>query len=271
MRIILYSAIAGICGTGLGGLVTTLFIKKPGSAVTCYLMMFSGGVMISIVCFGLVPQAIGLTGLAVSIVGLAIGVVAILLLNRLVDKITGFKGGNLGVHQTPEEVYHESEILNAELHAELNTGQHPARMFRSGILMLFAIGLHNIPEGLAIGAGGTHDERLGIALTIMIALHNIPEGMAIAAPLISGGFGKPKATWLTTLAGAPTLLGGIAGVLFGGVSSFSLSLSLAAAGGAMLYVTFGEIIPQSIVMTKSRMPSIILLVGVIAGLVVAKI
>jgi ZIP family zinc transporter len=142
-------------------------------------------------------------------------------------------------------------------------------MLRSGILMLIAIGLHNIPEGLAIGAGGSHDERLGIVLAVMIALHNIPEGMAIAAPLVSGGIGRWKAVGLVSLSGAPTLLGGIIGVYIGGISDFALSMSLSAAGGAMLYMVFGEIIPQAIVMTKSRMASIAALFGILVGLIIA--
>jgi len=263
MQIILYSALAGICGMGLGSLITAILFKRPGTNVTCYLLMFAGGVMTSIVSFGLVPGAIELTNVLCAIIGLIIGVVVILLLNRLVDRITYSGKGDLDLHQTPAELYHENQVLD--------TVHDPARMLRSGTLMLIAIGLHNIPEGLAIGAGGSFDERLGIILTVMIALHNIPEGMAVAAPLVSGGINRWKVVWITALCGSPTLIGGIIGYYLGGISDFALAMSLALAGGAMLYVVFGEIIPQSIVMTKNRMPSIILLLGILVGLIVTQI
>jgi ZIP family zinc transporter len=263
MQIILYSAIAGICGMGLGALVTALLFKKPSSNIICYLLMFAGGVMTSIVCFGLVPESINLTNAVISFVGLIIGVIVILLLNRLVDRVTYSKNGDLDLHQTPAELYHENQVIS--------TVHDPTRMLRSGVLMLIAIGLHNIPEGLAIGAAGSFDARLGIVLTVMIALHSIPEGMAVAAPLVSGGINRWKVVWITALCGAPMLLGGIMGVYLGGISDLALSLSLSLAGGAMLYVVFGEIIPQSIVMTKNRMPSIILLLGFLAGLIVTQI
>jgi ZIP family zinc transporter len=263
MIILLYSAIAGICGMGLGGFLSAVMIKKQESNITCYLMMFAGGVMTSIVCFGLIPESITLTNVPVSIVGLIIGVIVILFLNRLVDKITATKGDNPNLHQTPEELYHESQIINM--------AQNPARMLRSGTLMLIAISLHNIPEGIAIGAGGSHDERLGVVLAVMIALHNIPEGMAIAAPLVARGVKRPKVVGLTLLSGATTLIGAIVGIFIGAVSEFALAMSLSVAGGAMLYVVFGEMIPQSVVMTKSRMTSIVLLFGIVVGLIIAHI
>ena len=70
---------------------------------------------------------------------------------------------------------------------------------------------------------------------------------------------------LTTLSGAPTVLGACIGLLIGNVSDLAVALSLSAAGGAMLYVVFGEIIPQSVVMTKSRIAPLITLLGIIVG------
>ena len=260
IEMISFSAIAGICGTGLGGLVCVLMIKRSSENMTCWMLSFAAGVMVSIVCFGLAPESIKLAGVIVSIFGLILGVIIIMVLNRLVDKISVTNKENLLVHTTHEELFHESQFINER-----------SKMLRSGMLILFAIGLHNIPEGLAIGAGGTHDFRLGALLAIMIALHNIPEGMAIAAPLLGGGVGRGKTVFLTALSGAPTLLGGIIGILVGKISDLAVAMSLSAAGGAMLYVVFGEIVPQSIVMTKNRAASLVTLFGMIIGLIVTQI
>jgi len=260
LQMIIFSAIAGICGTGLGGLVSAILFKRPSENMTCWLLSFAGGVMTSIVCFGLVPEAFGLSNIGIGIAGLVLGILIIMALSRIVDAITEVKGDELKLHHTPEGLYHEGEIIRSK-----------TRLLRSGILMLTAIGLHNIPEGLAIGAGGSHDLRLGLLLAIMIAVHNIPEGMAIAAPLLAGGVKQRKVVFLTALSGAPTLLGGAIGLLIGGISDTAIALSLSAAGGAMLYIVFAEMMPQSIVMTKDRKASIVSLFGVIVGLIITQI
>jgi len=256
----IFSAVAGIIGTGLGGLTSAVLLKKPSGTMTCWMLSFAAGVMVSIVCFGLVPETLLLVNAAVCLSGLVLGIIVIMILNRIVDKITISKSENLKVHHTPEELYHETHII-----------KNNTKMIRSGILILIAIGLHNIPEGLAIGAGGSHNFNMGLLLAIMIALHNIPEGMAIASPLLAGGINRWRVVFLTALSGAPTLLGGIFGVLLGNISDFAVAISLSAAGGAMLYVVFGEIIPQSIVMTANRTASIITLFGIIVGLIITQI
>ena len=277
-QIILFSAIAGILGMGLGGIISAVLLKKPSENMICWLLSFAAGVMVSIVCFGLIPEAFALAskafkysfeyngkanefaGVAFSILGLILGVVIIMVLNRIVDKITITKKENLMIHSTPEELFHESYLI-----------QNPTRMLRSGILIFIAIALHNIPEGMAIGAGGSYNFQLGLLITIMITAHNIPEGMAIAAPLLAGGLEKWKVIILTALCGATTLIGGLLGVLIGRISDFAVAISLAGAGGAMLYIVFGEMMPQSIVMTKNRTASIVTLFGIIVGLIVTQV
>lgn len=226
----------------------------------CWLLSFAAGIMVSVVCFGLVPESAEIAGTNVVVAGLALGAIVMMVLNRVVDRFTSGNGGSWDVHLTHEELFHEGEIIK-------NRG----KMRRAGIFMLIAIGLHNIPEGMAIGAGGTLDFQLGIVLAVIIALHSIPEGMAVAAPLLGGGIGKMQTIFLTALSGFPMLIGGILGVLIGGISDIAIAASLTAAGGAMLYIVFGEIIPQSVVMTKSRIAPVVTLLGIIAGLVVTQI
>jgi ZIP family zinc transporter len=260
IEMVMFSAIAGIFGTGLGGLASALLIRRSSENIVCWMLSIAAGVMMSIVCFGLVPEALHLSNISITILGLVLGVFIIMVLNRLVDKITETNEDNLKIHHTYDELYHENQFIKTN-----------AKMLRSGIIIFAAISLHNIPEGIAIGAGGSHDSRFGVLLATMIALHNIPEGMAVASPLLIGGINRWKAVFLTALSGAPTFLGGVIGVLFGHISDISIALSLSVAGGAMLYVVFGEIIPQSIVMTKNRAASIIILFGMIIGFVVTQI
>jgi len=254
LEAILFSAGAGILGMGIGGLAAAVLLKRSSEKLTCWMLSFAAGIMIGIVCFGLLPEAVELSGYTAAISGLILGIAVILVLSRVVDRITGFSADDLKIHQTHESLYHQSDVIKSR-----------SKLMRSGIIMLAAISLHNIPEGIAIGAGGSHDFNLGVLIALMITLHNIPEGMAVAAPLLAGGISKRKAVLLTTASGAPTVLGGVIGVLIGNVSDFAVAISLSVAGGAMLYVVFGEIIPQSVVMTKSRIAPLVTLFGMVLG------
>jgi len=262
VQIVYFSVLAGVCGTGLGGLLAVL-LGKRSPLLTCWVLSFAAGVMVSIVGFGLLPEAIELTDVWRAILGLIIGIVVIMNLNRLVDALTEKRAQQARhgkVHETHEELYHEKMLLTQK-----------KNMLRSGLIMLAAIGVHNIPEGLAIGAGGQHNIEMGTLLALMIALHNVPEGMAIAAPLVAGGMGRGKTILLTALSGAPTVLGCLLGLWVGNISQIAIALSLSAAGGAMLYVVFGEIIPQSVVMTKDRTATVVTLFGIIAGLLISSV
>lgn len=255
MEIILLSVLAGVVGTGTGGFLAVL-LGNGSEKTTCLLISFAGGVMTSIVCFGLIPHAIDLTNVSLPVIGLIIGVVVIMMFNKIVDKITDAAEDKLKLHHTHSELYHEERVI-----------VNSKAMFRSGVIMLTAIGLHNLPEGMAIGSAGGHDAEMGMLLAFMIALHNIPEGMAIAAPLIAGGVSKWRVVLLTLLSGTPTFIGAILGLSIAGISDGAVALSLSIAGGAMLYVVFGEVIPQAVVMSKDRTPTIVTLVGIILGMI----
>ena len=255
MRIIIITAAAGILGTGLGGVISALLLRKPSEKIMCLMLSLAGGIMTGVVCFSLVPESIEVTNTIVTIIGIILGVLVIMLLNRLVDKFTNSTTDSLSIHQTHEELFHASQVL-----------QNKSNMLRSGVIMLIAIGLHNLPEGIAIGAGSQHDNSLGMILALIIMLHNIPEGMAIAAPLLAGGINRWKVAVATAIAGVPTLIGGFFGMFIGHISSIAIALSLSMASGAMLYIVFGEIIPQSVVMAKSRAVTLVTLLGIILGL-----
>ena len=259
LQIILLSAMAGVAGMGIGGLVAAL-IGKTSPRAMCWMLSFAGGVMISIVGFELIPEGIELGGMRVAIIGLISGIILVALLNWGLDKYTMKNGSSsLEAHITEVGINHETQFAGN------------SKLLRSGVLMLLAIAFHNLPEGIAIGAAGAHDIWMGRILAITIALHCIPEGMAIAAPLIGGGMSKIKAVGLTALSGAPTILGGAIGMWFGGISDAALALALTGAGGAMLYVVFGEVLPQSSIITKSRATTYAALGGIIIGLLITSL
>jgi ZIP family zinc transporter len=145
-------------------------------------------------------------------------------------------------------------------------------LFVAGVVMACAIALHNVPEGMTIGASyASNDGVMGSAalvLAVLIGLHNIPEGMAVSVPLISGGMAKWKAVLITACTGIPTVLGALVGYWLGEIGPLGLTMSLGFASGAMLYVVFGEILPQSILMYHSKLPAFSAIAGILAGLLI---
>ena len=77
---------------------------------------------------------------------------------------------------------------------------------------------------------------------------------------------KGKAILITALSGAPTIIGALLGFLLGEIGALGLALSLGFASGAMLYVVFGEILPQAILMYHSKLPAFSTIVGMLVGL-----
>ena len=140
--------------------------------------------------------------------------------------------------------------------------------------MAAAIALHNVPEGMVIGASFAKSadqllaNRGGLIMSLVIGLHNIPEGMAVAVPLISGGMSRWHSVGVTALSGAPTILGAVLGFLIGTISPTALVISLSFASGAMLYVVFGELLPESILMWKSKLPAAVAVLGLLTGLII---
>ena len=116
-----------------------------------------------------------------------------------------------------------------------------------------------------IGKSSSSGRKDSLVFTA-ITLHNIPEGMAVAVPLIAGGMGRVRAVCVTALSGLPTVIGALLGYWLGSMGPLWHTLSLAFASGAMLYVVFGELLPESILMWRSKMPSFAAIIGILAGI-----
>ena len=270
--LILTTALAGVVGTGLGGLIGAM-LQKDSNRTVSLLLSFAGGVMISVVCFDLVTEAIETNvGVWTVVAAIAIGVAVTYFLNYLIDKKT-----NPEVPHIDENHPKTADDLDELIHSD-HLNQHYARkdsklgLFVAGIVMASAIALHNVPEGMTIGASYASNDgvmgRAALVLAVLIGLHNIPEGMAVSVPLISGGMPKWKAVLITASTGIPTILGALLGYLLGEIGPMGLTMSLGFASGAMLYVVFGEILPQSILMYHSKLPAFSTIVGILAGMLI---
>ena len=273
LYIVVITAIAGIGGTGLGSVISCLF-KKDSNRIVSLLLSFAAGVMIAVVCFDLLSEALVESGVFLVIGGLAAGYIIIALLNAWIDKETNSEVAHID-ESHPKTADSLEELTHANHLKEHMEGRQPrSGLFIAGLIMAAAIALHNIPEGMVIGSSfaKTADElilnRAGITMAIVIGLHNIPEGMAVAVPLISGGMPKWKAVMITAITGAPTIIGALMGYYIGVLGPVALALALSFASGAMLYVVFAELLPESILMWKSKLPAMAILIGIVTGLII---
>lgn len=280
--VVVVTAIAGVVGTGLGGLIGVIFTRNSEKIVSL-LLSFAGGVMLCIVCLdllsdalGQVPDSVGHVFFVVAMTAVGFGI--IYLLNALIDRKTNPQVKHIDKNH-PKTADQLSELIHSDHYDEHKKeyeetkGQKSlSQLFIAGLVMAFAIALHNFPEGMVIGASYASDEVTGgvggLAMAVVIGLHNIPEGMAVSVPLVAGGMKKTKATLLTAVTGAPTILGAMLGYFLGTLSPVMLALSLSFASGAMLYVVFGELLPEAILMWRSKAPAFAMLVGLLVGVVI---
>lgn len=141
----------------------------------------------------------------------------------------------------------------------LHVGDHPEEAegietsWERSVLLVLAITLHNIPEGLAIGvAFGAAALEIGgatvgaaVALALGIGLQNFPEGVAVSLPLHREGVSKWRSFWYGQLSGAVEPFAGVLGALGVVVFRPALPFALAFAAGAMVYVVVEEVVPES--------------------------
>ena len=270
--LIITTALAGVAGTGLGGLVGAM-LQKNSNRVVSLLLSFAGGVMLSVVCFDLVVEAVETNvGTAFVAGSIALGVIITYLLNYLIDQKTNPEVPHINASH-PKTADDLNELIHSD-HWEQHYAKHDSKLslFVAGIVMACAIALHNVPEGMTIGASYASNNGVmgsaALVLAVLIGLHNIPEGMAVSVPLISGGMPKWKAVLITASTGIPTILGALLGYVIGEIGPMGLTVSLGFASGAMLYVVFGEILPQSILMYHSKQPAFTTIIGFLVGMLI---
>lgn len=221
MLLVFLTALGVGGATVIGSLVGFIF-KGISHKFSDLIVSFAAGIMLSAAVLGLILPSVeygGRFGVLIAVVGILIGGVCINLSDRLVPhihKLIGLGGG------------------------ERNGTS------RGVLLFVIAIGIHNLPEGIAAGVGfgaGNIDNALLIACGI--ALHNVPEGMVIVSPMLAAGISPKKTFIFALITGLAEVVGTFIGYFAVSFASAILPFALAFAGGAMLYVISEEMIPET--------------------------
>jgi ZIP family zinc transporter len=216
---VLASLAAGLA-TGLGAL-PLLFVSRVSDRVRDTALGFGAGVMLAAAAFSLLLPAIEMVGNAGTIAiafGLLAGGAFLLLCDRLLPH----------------------EHLAGDVHGV------GAERLRRVWLFVFAMALHNLPEGLAVGvAYGGADSGSAAGLAFGIGIQNMPEGLVTALALMMAGYGRVTAVALATGTGLlEPIAAALGATLVAGMAPL-LPLAMAFAAGAMLFVVSHEIIPES--------------------------
>ena len=138
------------------------------------------------------------------------------------------------------------------LHRSIGQAEGPKNHLTRTAMLVLAVTLHNIPEGMAVGvvyaglrsSAGEITAGSALALALGIAIQNFPEGAIISMPLCAEGTGKPKAFWLGVLSGAVEPIFGVLTILAASLIVPAMPVLLSFAAGAMLYVVVEELIPE---------------------------
>lgn len=203
--------------TGAGAL-PVLFVGNTSARGRSAMLGFGAGVMLAAAAFSLVVPALQTSSAAVVATGVGLGAAVMLLIDRLLPHA-----------HTPDENGHPRAAPGM------------SRVW----LVVLAIALHNVPEGLAVGVAHASGAAEGTAVTLGIGAQNLPEGLIVAWAMHSLGYSRAKSALAALATGLMEPLGALAGVVMVGLSAALLPWGLAFAAGAMIFVVSHEIIPQS--------------------------
>ena len=239
MKMVLLTAL-GVGGATIFGSLIGFVFKKISHKFSDIVLSFAAGVMLAAAVLGLIIPSVeygGKYGILITIIGIFVGAVCLNLIDKLVPHMHKIVGVDTEDHKN-----------NSNLNKVL--------------LFVTAIAIHNLPEGIAAGVGfGSGNDTEALLIAGGIALQNIPEGMVIIGPMLAAGV-SPRRTFVCAMAtGLVEVLGTLLGYFAVSLASFILPFALAFAGGTMLYVTSGEIIPETHSHGNERGATYALLVG----------
>ena len=247
VNVLLLSLVASL-GTGLGGLIAIL--RKPGRRSFGLLMGIAAGVMITLSFMELVNKAWQMAGFLTATIGFTVGAVFMLVIDMLIPHI------RFGETEVKPHTLEALTPIAPNCHGRQHRQRRGAwfhkttvpldrALLKSGVLIAIGITIHNMPEGIAVGAGFAHQPEFGYFIAMAIALHNIPEGIATALPLCESGVRRWDAFRIALLSGLTEPVGAMLAIFFLSTFREFVPAALAFAGGVMTFITLDELVPAA--------------------------
>lgn len=225
----------GTLGTTIGGIIGVK-LNRTSNKFLSFILSFAAGLMIAVICFELIPEALEISNLFISLIGILLGIMMMIMCDIYVDKKFSKKD------KTAND-----------------------RLLKTGIIVSIGLAIHNLPEGLAIGSGYEASVKLGLSLAIAICFHDIPEGIAMAVPMKNGGMKVSKVIYYVILSGITTGIGALIGGIVGRISEEVIAMCLAFSAGAMIYIVSGELTLEANKLYNGRLSAIGNILGFIIG------
>lgn len=226
----------------ISGVIISGIFYRCDRRIKGTILGFVGGLILALVCFDLLPESIEYGNIYISIFGIIIGLLLAIILDG------GLDYNQLGLVKAKDE-----------------------KSFRVAIFMSIGIAIHNIPGGIALGTLIAVSFKKAIHLSIVMILHSASEGLSM------GFYLKNIKSRLITLllfsifTSFPMAIGVILGAYIGNISHFVISISLAFAGGLMLYIVCRELLPESRKTWEGRLSTIGNVFGVTAGILIVSL
>lgn len=224
MDVVLLTAL-GVGGATVIGSIIGFAFKNISHRFSDLILSFAAGVMLCAAVFGLIMPSLEYEtggGVFITILGVFCGALILNLMDKVVPHLHRISGVDIEAH--PDKNEKLSKVL----------------------LFVFAIAIHNLPEGIAAGVGfGTGNTAEALTIAGGIALQNIPEGMVIIAPMLAAGMSRSRTLLAAALTGVIEVIGTFIGYFAVSISTAILPFALAFAGGTMLYVISDEMIPET--------------------------
>ncbi len=221
MQPVLLTAL-GVGGATLIGAIVGFLFKNLSHRMSDLILSFAAGVMLSAAVIGLILPSMEYGNILITVAGIFAGAIFLNMIDRFVPHLHKLTGAGEENHPA------NTEKLNKIL------------------LFVFAIAIHNFPEGIAAGVGfGAGNTHQAVIVALGIALQNIPEGMVIISPMLSVGISSRRTFLYAALTGVVEVIGTLIGYFAVSVSLSLLPFALAFAGGTMIYVISDEMIPET--------------------------
>jgi ZIP family zinc transporter len=244
-------ASASFVCTSLGAL-PALLLRNVSHRGKDILLAFTAGIMVAASTYGLIPSSLKLSNLWVLTAGILAGTVLLLLIELLLP--------------------HTDPVNSLEAQAGADDPEELRTRLDSGLLLfLTAMTIHNIPEGLSVGLSyASGPGQLGHVVALAIGLQNIPDGFLIALFLQAQGTGRLKAWVLAALTGLLEMLAYLLGYQFSAQWEGIVPFGLAFAAGAMLFVVYKELIPESHGDGNARMATFSFILGLLCMIAITE-